>query len=263
MYRVWTSNNSYIDVTEDHSLMHFVNGVVSEVKPFEDIGKLICFNGTDTVIDTLIFDSKDTAMIQVFDMLNKGQYATVTSIGDMFMVNSANIKSESIGKGFNISDVYKIEKISYDGYVYDIEVDDTHVFYANNILVHNTDSVTGDTKVWIDGNNDTIENWFVKLSDTHEINHMPDNVELLALNGSHNSPCVYQDGDLYKVCDKDVNLIYRHKTRKKLYRLTTSTGKQITVTADHSLMILDDNGNLVVKKPTELNVNDKVLEMDN
>lgn len=140
MYRVWTSNNSYIDVTEDHSLMHFVNGVVSEVKPFEDIGKLICVKGTDTVIDTLIFDSKDTAMIQVFDMLNNGQYATVTSIGDMFMVNSANIKSESIGKGFNISDVYKIEKISYDGYVYDIEVDDTHVFYANNILVHNTDS---------------------------------------------------------------------------------------------------------------------------
>jgi hypothetical protein len=35
----------------------------------------------------------------------------------------------------------KKEEIDYDGYVYDIEVEDTHNFYANNILVHNTDSV--------------------------------------------------------------------------------------------------------------------------
>jgi DNA polymerase elongation subunit (family B) len=35
----------------------------------------------------------------------------------------------------------KIEKIKYDGYVYDIEmVDNPHTFFANNILVHNTDS---------------------------------------------------------------------------------------------------------------------------
>jgi len=35
----------------------------------------------------------------------------------------------------------KIEKLDIkDQYVYDIEVDNTHVFFANNILVHNTDS---------------------------------------------------------------------------------------------------------------------------
>ncbi len=32
-----------------------------------------------------------------------------------------------------------IEEISYDGYVYDIEVEGTHRFFANGILVHNTD----------------------------------------------------------------------------------------------------------------------------
>lgn len=33
-----------------------------------------------------------------------------------------------------------VEEIEYDGYVYDIEVGNTHVFFANNVLVHNTDS---------------------------------------------------------------------------------------------------------------------------
>ena len=35
----------------------------------------------------------------------------------------------------------KIEKINYDDYVYDLEVKGTHTFFANGILVHNTDSV--------------------------------------------------------------------------------------------------------------------------
>ncbi|WP_297503790.1 DNA polymerase domain-containing protein [Thermococcus sp.] len=33
----------------------------------------------------------------------------------------------------------KIEEIAHDGYVYDIEVEGTHRFFANGILVHNTD----------------------------------------------------------------------------------------------------------------------------
>lgn len=39
-----------------------------------------------------------------------------------------------------IVDVTNVEQIPYDDYVYDIEVEGTHRFFANNILVHNTDS---------------------------------------------------------------------------------------------------------------------------
>ena len=35
----------------------------------------------------------------------------------------------------------RIEEIKYEDYVYDIEVEDMHVFFANKVLVHNTDSV--------------------------------------------------------------------------------------------------------------------------
>lgn len=42
---------------------------------------------------------------------------------------------------FEIVTVQRIEKLPLsDTYVYDIEVEDTHTFFANNILVHNTDS---------------------------------------------------------------------------------------------------------------------------
>ncbi len=44
-------------------------------------------------------------------------------------------------KDFDISSVKKIEEIDYSGYVYDLEVDDTHRFFADGVLVHNTDSI--------------------------------------------------------------------------------------------------------------------------
>lgn len=42
--------------------------------------------------------------------------------------------------GYVLINPTKVEPISYDDYVYDIEIEDTHTFYANDILVHNTDS---------------------------------------------------------------------------------------------------------------------------
>lgn len=41
---------------------------------------------------------------------------------------------------FNYIKIKSVEKIEYNDYVYDIEVEDTHRFFANNILVSNTDS---------------------------------------------------------------------------------------------------------------------------
>jgi len=43
--------------------------------------------------------------------------------------------------GFDLQAVRRIERIGNKGYVYDIEVESTHRFFANWILVHNTDSL--------------------------------------------------------------------------------------------------------------------------
>jgi len=48
---------------------------------------------------------------------------------------------------FDLQQVKKIEQIEKQEYVYDIEVEGTHRFFANYVLVHNTDSVFAELKV--------------------------------------------------------------------------------------------------------------------
>lgn len=42
---------------------------------------------------------------------------------------------------YALARVMRVEEINYEGYVYDIEVEETHRFFANKVLVHNTDSI--------------------------------------------------------------------------------------------------------------------------
>ena len=52
--------------------------------------------------------------------------------------------------------------------------------------------------------------------------------------------------------------IMKHKTKKKLYKITTESGKVVTVTEDHSLVIVRNNEKVVIK-PTELEVDDQII----
>lgn len=55
-----------------------------------------------------------------------------------------------------------------------------------------------------------------------------------------------------------ISYVMRHKTKKKLYRLTTENGKQITVTEDHSIMV-DRDGFLTECKPNEILESDGII----
>ena len=55
-----------------------------------------------------------------------------------------------------------------------------------------------------------------------------------------------------------ISYVMRHKTKKKLYRLTTENGKQITVTEDHSIMV-DRAGFLIECKPNEILESDGII----
>lgn len=50
-------------------------------------------------------------------------------------------KREFRGYDFDLVHPKKVEEIEYGDYVYDIEVEGTHTFFGNNILLHNTDSL--------------------------------------------------------------------------------------------------------------------------
>jgi DNA polymerase elongation subunit (family B) len=55
--------------------------------------------------------------------------------------------------------------------------------------------------------------------------------------------------------------IIRHKTNKCLYKIVSETGKEFTVTEDHSLIVLR-NKNYICIKPTEVQKNDYLITVD-
>ena len=62
-------------------------------------------------------------------------------------LNYHHSKSTFYGLDFDLSRVKKIEEIKMPKYVYDLEIDETHRFFANGLLAHNTDSIFIDTKL--------------------------------------------------------------------------------------------------------------------
>ncbi|MDG6939786.1 MAG: ribonuclease H-like domain-containing protein [Nitrososphaerota archaeon] len=89
--RVWLSDSRHVDVTEDHSLIG-ARGYAS-VRPSEAPG----------------------------------------------LAGGLVVKEEDGRAGARR--VTKVERVGYDGFVYDLEVEGTHRFFGNGVLLHNTDSL--------------------------------------------------------------------------------------------------------------------------
>lgn len=58
------------------------------------------------------------------------------------------------------------------------------------------------------------------------------------------------------------NYVYRHKVSKRKFKITDINGKSVTVTEDHSIMVLE-NDKLVEKKPVDLKKGDKIISLQN
>ena len=55
-----------------------------------------------------------------------------------------------------------------------------------------------------------------------------------------------------------ISYVMRHKTKKKLYKITLENGKSVTVTEDHSVMV-DRDGFLIEVKPTNIKKDDLII----
>lgn len=53
--------------------------------------------------------------------------------------------------------------------------------------------------------------------------------------------------------------LIRHKVSKSQYKITTSSGKHVIVTGDHSCIIVDNTGNIHKVKASEIKIGDKVI----
>lgn len=58
----------------------------------------------------------------------------------------------------------------------------------------------------------------------------------------------------------DIKRVIKHKVNKAKYKLKTKSGKEVIVTADHSLIIFRNDEQLVVK-PNEIKHGDKIIEV--
>lgn len=67
---------------------------------------------------------------------------------------------------------------------------------------------------------------------------------------------------LNHVTQKPVKYVMRHKVKKARYRITTSSGKQVIVTGDHSCMVLRD-GKLTAVKANEIDPKTDKMITDN
>jgi DNA polymerase elongation subunit (family B) len=135
---------------------------------------------------------------------------------------------------------------------------DDDEFYENPLtqklrraVISDTDSVTGDSKVVTNKYGEiTIEELkkyaIFKQKIDNKIFYFFKNLKIL--NYINN-----------KITFDNVDFIFEHKNKKQLYKITTQDNKEIIVTEDHSIMVLNENDELIEKKPNELNIGDKVI----
>lgn len=116
------------------------------------------------------------------------------------------------------------------------------------------DSVTGDTLIRTDNGEITIEQLFNECLEKAVLPNGKEyglwsSAKVIGFNGYNMEPVL-----------SGVEAVMRHKTKKKLYRITTANGKQVTVTEDHSLMV-DRDGFLQEVKPNDLQEGDNIITL--
>jgi hypothetical protein len=121
-----------------------------------------------------------------------------------------------------------------------------------------TDSVSGDTEIYLDNKKEKIENAYNKLKQENN------NIVLLTENKSEIIPVNNHTTLSYinynsECSEKPISYIMRHKVSKPKYTITTESGKKLTITEDHSIMILRNN-ELTSVKVTDINKEtDKII----
>lgn len=161
------------------------------------------------------------------------------------------------GSGIGTGIIQAVTEIPNDGeYVYDICIDtddeSAHTFFANGILVHNTDSVSKDSIIYTEKHIDGISIEDLYNECTEDAGSTLAGHESKRLN---NDKVLNFDKDLYY---GEAERIIRHKVSKPMWKITTESGKEVVCTEDHSIMVFRNNEKIKVK-PAEILPDDQVL----
>ena len=122
----------------------------------------------------------------------------------------------------------------------------SNVYHSDNdvLLLSDTDSVISDAIIRTNIGNDTIENIFNKGE--HRL-------DIKGREFSFIKNLTSWTSDGVEAFEKPVLAIYRHRVKKKGYKIMLSNGKSVTTTDDHSIMV-KRCGKLLEIKPSDINV---------
>jgi len=123
-------NKDFIDKTRD---LLFLCGISNSVFKENNANKYKNYS-SGTSSKNILIKNKDEFMKKVGFILDRKNKRGKIEV-------SAKQRKLIQKYDFDLQQVRKIQETKNSEYVYDVEVEDTHKFFANNVLVHNTDSV--------------------------------------------------------------------------------------------------------------------------
>ena len=124
------------------------------------------------------------------------------------------------------------------------------------------DSVTGDSTVYINGEKIRLEDFWGEETKIHTYEdgllHYKAKEKLFFVEPKY-TLTVDEEGNQIEC---DIDYVMRHRNEKQLFRIKTKSGKYVTVTEDHSLIVLDKNNKLVQCKPRDLQTGTQIISIE-
>lgn len=117
----------------------------------------------------------------------------------------------------------------------------------DRVIAGDTDSCVGSTIINVNNKDISIEDYYNSKSYDYS-----DKKDVIKINGDLG---LTSDGK--NILQKPIKYVMRHKVNKKMYKITVGENS-VTVTEDHSIMVLHNN-KLISKKPNELLGTETVL----
>ena len=134
-----------------------------------------------------------------------------------------------------------------------IEQDERLKKYNLSIVFVHTDSIVGDTSIYIDGNPIKIEDLYDKTQGGLIERGDYDFIK----KPNQNILCRAFDTKKQKVVEQKVNYIMKHKVKKKMFKIKYK-GKEVKVTQDHSVIIQREDLFISVT-PEQIKKGDKII----
>jgi len=130
-------------------------------------------------------------------------------------------------------------------------VDQDYIIYID------TDSVVGDTMIYVNDKQIKISDYFDSISNENIVrNNYKDYVK----NITNDDVCKSVNTTTNKIENNQINYIMKHKVNKRMFNIKVD-GKVVKVTEDHSIMVMRDD-KIISVKPLEIIKGDGIIKLN-